>query len=196
MRLNGLKHGLRSGSFRKSLIKSGESTALVDRNFLFCTFLLRPQKRYEVRRIAQLVRVLWSVTHWGRRHELRAARPERLLNNAVTELHLDALLDAAEQRMRELERRVESGPADLGLQQAQETGLVQSPSELELLRRTGPILLPGLAPPEPPAKPRLVRSRLEKSYDRSRNVTWNQRHPFLRCVLPSPRNPYTVDGIR
>ena len=95
VRLNGLKHGLRCSFFRDSLIKSGESTALVDRNFLFCTFLLRPQKLYEVRRIAQLVHVLWSVTHWGRRHELRAGRPERLLKKAVTELHLEALLDAA-----------------------------------------------------------------------------------------------------
>ena len=108
--------------------------------------------------------------HWGRRHELRAGRPERLLKNAVTELHLEALLEAAEQRVRELERRAKSG----GLQSAQETGLVPSPSELELLRRTGPILLPGLAPANPPANPRLVPSPLQESYDQSRNVTWNQ----------------------
>ncbi len=159
VRLNGLKHGLRCSSFRESLMKSGESTALIDRNFLFCTLLLRPQKQYEVRRIAQLVRVLWSVTNWGQRHELRAGRPERLLKNAVTELHLDALLDAAEQRVRDLERRVKSEPADLGLQSAQETGLRPSPSELDLLRRTGPMLLPGLVLPELPERPRLMRSR-------------------------------------
>jgi hypothetical protein len=63
----------------------GESTALVDRNFLFFTLCLLPQKRYEVGRIAQLVRMPWSVTRRAQRHELRAARPERLLNNAVTE---------------------------------------------------------------------------------------------------------------
>jgi hypothetical protein len=50
VRLNGLKHGLRCSSFRESLIKSGESTALVDRNFLFLTLYLLPQKRYEVLR--------------------------------------------------------------------------------------------------------------------------------------------------
>ena len=174
MRLNGLKHGLRCSSFRDSLIMSGESTALVDRNFLFLTLYLLPQKRYEVHRIADFVRLLWSAGQRGRRHEVRAGRPHRLLKNAVTELHLDALLDAAEQRVRDLARRVENGSADLGSQSPQETALVQSSSELELLRRTGPILLPGLAPPKLPERPRLLRSRLEKSYDQSRNITWNQ----------------------
>jgi hypothetical protein len=175
-RLNGLKHGLRSGSFRESLIRSGESTALVDRNFLFLTLCLLPQKRHEVHRIADLVRVLWSVEHWRRRHELRAARPDRLLKNAVNELQLDALLDAAERRLGELEGRCGSATGKSGWQSAtsQETSLGPSESELDLLRRTGPILLPGLVPAKPPARPRLVRSRMEKLYEQSRNVRWNQ----------------------
>ena len=163
VRLNGLKHGLRCGSFRESLIKSGESTATVDRNFLFLTLYLQPQKRYEVHRIADFARLLWSVAHWGRCHEVRTERADRLVKKVATEFELQGLLNAGESRIAELERRSRSEPADLGLQRAEETELIQSPGEGELLSRTGPILLPGLVPPKLPAKPHLVRTRWGKT---------------------------------
>jgi hypothetical protein len=148
VRMNGLLHGLRSRSFRESLIQSGESTTLVDRNFLFQTLLLMPQKRYEVHPIAKFVRVLWSVTHWRRRHEVRPAMLDRLRKKWTTELYLDGVLKAAQERVRELERRPRSAPAQPGSQSATspETGFVPSESERDLLRRTGPILLPGVCP--------------------------------------------------
>ena len=99
VRLNGLKHGLRCGSFRESLIKSGESAAPVDRNFLFLTLYLQPQKRYEVHRIADFARLLWSVAHWGRCHEVRTERADRLVKKVTTELELQGLLNAGESRI-------------------------------------------------------------------------------------------------
>jgi hypothetical protein len=162
VRLNGLKHGLRCNSFRESLIRSGEPTTLVDRNFLFLTLYLLPQKRYEVHRVANLVRLLWSVEHWGRRHQVRAAAPDRLVKNLVTDFELQALLHAREQAIADLARRRRNRAPELSLQQAHVSGPDQSSKEPELLRRTGPILLPGFVPPQRPAKPRLVRSRWEK----------------------------------
>ena len=92
--LNGLKHGLRSRDFRESLVKSGEGTALVDRNFLFLTLYLLPQRRYEVHRIAHFIRMLWSATRWGlcqrplkslmRKSE--PAKPESLFEPATSDI--------------------------------------------------------------------------------------------------------------
>jgi hypothetical protein len=172
MRLNGLKHGLRCSSFRESLIKSGESTELLDRNFLVLTLYLLPQKRCEVHRIADFVCLLWSVVRWGRRHAVRAATLDRLVKNFATQLELDALVTAAEQVVAKLARRRKTRAANRGLEARKD--LVQSPTELDLLRRTGPALLRRLASPELAVKPRSARSRSGKSYEQSRNLTWNQ----------------------
>jgi hypothetical protein len=167
VRLNGLKHGRWCRSFRESLIKWGESTALVDRNFLFFTFLLLPRKRYQARRIAEFVRALWSLTHFQRRRQVRAATPDRQVKKLATEVQLEALLSDAERRVAELGRLCRSGlgNARWGLppSTSRETSPVPSSSDLELLHRTGPILLPGLAPPELPTRPRLVRSRQQRN---------------------------------
>ena len=103
-RLNSLKHGLRSRSFRESLIKSGESTTLVDRNFLFYNLLLLPQKRHEVRRIADFVRLLWSVGHWERRRQVKAGTLDPMVKEWETRLYLNRLLSAAQEQVGNLAR--------------------------------------------------------------------------------------------
>jgi hypothetical protein len=148
--LNGLKHGLRSRSFRDSLTKSGADTVPVDRNFLFLTLYLRPQKRHEVHRIARFVQALWSVTRWGHRHEVRVTQPVRLLKNLMTQCQLDSVLSTTQDRMAALKGRPGIAPADPECGSESTTsppaGGVPSPRERDLLRRTGPILLPGSNP--------------------------------------------------
>jgi hypothetical protein len=145
--LNGLKHGLRSRSFRNSLIKSGTDTVPVDRNFFFLTLYLRPQKRHEVHRIARFVQALWSVTRWGHRHEVRVTQPVRLLKNLITQCRLDSVLSATQDRMAALKGRPGIAPAkpECGSESITSSPAsgVPSPREADLLRRTGPILLPG-----------------------------------------------------
>jgi hypothetical protein len=146
--LNGLRHGLRSRSFRQSLIKSGEGTAVLDRNFLFHVVLLWPQTRQEVHRIARFVQALWSVARWERRHEVRAAEPHRFVKNLMTQLRLDGVLAGVKERMPAADRRPGIVPAkpECGSKSITSSDASEppSPSEADLLRRTGPILLPGL----------------------------------------------------
>ncbi len=146
--LNGLKHGLRSRSFRQSLIKSGEGTGLVDRNFLLGILSFLPQTRQEVRGIARLVRVFWSVTHWARCHKIRPVNPERRLKNRVIDLQLTARLLAADEQIAPLKARRKKPTRPEGGSESPTSPAVLSPTQMDLRRRTGVILLARVVPLE------------------------------------------------
>jgi hypothetical protein len=161
--LNGLKHGLRSRSFRQSLIKSGEGTGLVDRNFLLGILNLLPQTRQEVRGIARLVRVHWSVTHWTRCHKIRPVKPEQRFKNRLTDFQLMGRLLAAEELIAPLKERRKKPTRPEGDSESAMSPGVLSPAQMDLRRRTGLILLARVVPLELLNWPRHVKDWIRRN---------------------------------